>query len=64
MNEKCGAAETKDDAVSTLKIGLFTINLKQAESKPTMVAAPPTPAGTRVGTESVDVVSGFNADQS
>ena len=30
MNEKCGAAETKDDTVSTLKIGLLIINLKQA----------------------------------
>ena len=57
MNEKCSTAETKDDIVSTLKIGSLTINPKQVESIPTMAAAPPTPAGTVVGTESVDVVT-------
>lgn len=57
MNEKCSTAETKDDTVSTLKIGSLTINPKQVESIPTMAAAPPTPAGTVVGTESVDVVT-------
>lgn len=44
MNEKCGAAdETKEDTVSTLRIGSLTISPKQAESKPSMVATP-TPA--------------------
>lgn len=60
MNDKCGTAETKNDTVSTLKIGSLTINPKQVESKPmktAAAAAPPPPASTVVGTEAVDVVT-------
>ena len=58
-NEKCGADETKDDtSVATLRIGSLTISPKQAESKQTMSAAPPSPAVAVVGgTEPVDVVT-------
>jgi hypothetical protein len=41
------AVESKDDTVSTLKIGSLTINPKEAEAKPTGIA----------NTESVDVVT-------